>query len=111
MSIPPGLDRERVWWIRSGEAVRGDAPRQVHADRRDLAVLHPHARVVAPVGLAGAGLDARLPQRRHDRALHRAQEDQDVVDAHYRVADQLARTVVGELAAAVGGDDVDALLG
>jgi hypothetical protein len=48
-------------------------------------------------------------ERGDDRALHRAQIDEHVVDAHDRVADELARAVVGQLPAARGLDDVDAL--
>ena len=48
-------------------------------------------------------------ERGDDRALHRSHVGDDVVDAHDRVADELARTVVGHAPAAVGVDDVDAL--
>ena len=91
------------------EAVRGHPAREVHADRGDLAVLDPHAGVVAALGLPRARLDPGLGERGDDRALHRAHEHEHVVDAHDRIADQLAGAVVGQLAAARGLDDVDAL--
>ncbi len=49
-----------------------------------------------------------LGERGDDRGFHRAQVAADVVDRHDRVADELAGAVVGELAAAVGVDHVDA---
>ena len=49
----------------------------------------------------GPAVDALLGQRGDDRLLHRAQVGDDVVDAHDRVAHELARAVVGQLAAAV----------
>src|SRR3954454_1180253 len=91
------------------EAVGRYAAGQVHADRGDLAVLHPHAGVVAALRLAGAGLDAGLAERADDRALHRAQEDEHVVHAHDRVAHELAGPVVGQLASPRRPHHVDAL--
>ncbi len=46
-------------------------------------------------------------ERGDDRVLHRADVGGDVGGVHDRVADELARAVVGELAAARGLDDVD----
>ena len=48
-----------------------------------------------PVVGPRAGADARVGERRDDRALHRAQVGDDVVDAHDRIADELAGAVVG----------------
>ncbi len=87
----------------------GNAARDVYADRGDLAVGYPHACVVDALIATRARLDSVLAERRHDRRLHLAQVGADVDHAHYRVADELPGAVVGDLAAAVGGYDLDAV--
>ena len=92
------------------EAVGRDAAAHVHADRRDLArLVRPHAGQP----LDRPGRDADVGQRGDDRALHAADVLVHVVpvglQAHDRVADELARPVVGHATAAVGVDDVDPL--
>ena len=52
---------------------------------------------------------AHVREGRNDRLLHRAQVRDHVGDPHDRIADELARPVVGQLAAAVDVDDVDPL--
>ena len=89
------------------EAVRRDAARDVHADRGDLALAGPDAGVVGPLVGARAGVEPGVGERGDDRALDRAQVGDDVDDPHDRIADELTRAVVGELAAAVDVDDVD----
>jgi hypothetical protein len=83
------------------------AARDVQADRGDLALADPDAGERAP--LARVRLDPLGRQRGDDRLLDRADEGGDVADPHDRVADELPGAVVGEAAAAVALDDVDAL--
>ena len=54
-------------------------------------------------------VDPLVRERGHQGALHRAHVDEDVVDPHDRVPDELARAVVGDAPAAVGLDHVDPL--
>jgi hypothetical protein len=89
------------------EAVRRHPALDVHADRGDLARADPHAGEVAALVRPGAGVDALLGQRAHHRALERPHVREDVVDREDPVADELARPVVGQLAAAVDVDDVE----
>ena len=103
------LERLQVVVDVDREAVGRDPLLDVDADRGDLALPHPHAGVVGALLGARARLDALLGERRDDRLLHRAQVGDDVADAHDRVADELAGAVVGDAAAAVDVDDVDAL--
>jgi hypothetical protein len=89
-----GLDVE-------GEAVHGPAPHVAHADRGDLAVVDPHARVV--VDAAGAG-EADVGQRVDHDLLEGVDVRGGVGDARLRrqredrVADELAGAVVGDVA-------------
>jgi hypothetical protein len=105
------LERPHVVVDVDREAMRRDPALDVHADRGDLALLHPHAGVLDPVLWAVAGGDPLVGERRDERRLDPAQVRDHVVDADDRVADELARAVIGELAAAVDRDDVDPLLG
>ena len=54
--------------------------------------------------------DALVSERRHQRVLQQTHVRHHVVDAHDRVADELAGTVVGDLPAPPGVDDVDPAL-
>ena len=89
----------------------GFAMGDVDADGGDLAIRHPHAHVAdAVVGpVAGAG-DAGVVQRGDEAVLHRADVRHRRLDSHDRIADELAGAVVGQQAAAVDVDDLDALL-
>jgi hypothetical protein len=81
----------------------------VQADRGELAVLDPHARPRDPLLRAPAGRDALVGEGGGDGPLERRDVLHDVPDADDRIADELAGAVVGDLAAAVDVDDVDAL--
>ena len=73
------------------------------------AILRPP--VHTPVGRSPppCAAHALARERRDDRALERAQVADHVADPHDRVADELARAVVGHAAAAVDVDDLDLL--
>jgi hypothetical protein len=81
-----------------GEAVEGDVALDRHPDRHHLLVADPDAGVA---GRAGA-LDAEVGQHPDERRLEAPQEVADA-PAHRedRVADELARAVVGDVAAAL----------
>ena len=92
-----------------GEPVRGDPARQVHADGADLLVAHPGAAVLLVAagldGVIGAGADHRLLQRGHVLPDVRA-----VGEIEHRIRHELPRPVVGHVAPAIGGVDLEALL-
>jgi hypothetical protein len=92
-----------------GEAVGGYSARDVDADRGDLPLIDPDAGVVRAIIRSAAGVEALLCQCGDERLLERADVGDDVIDADDRVPDQLTRAVVGDLAAAVGLDDLDPL--
>lgn len=99
-----------------GEAVHGGPARDPHADGADLA-FRPALGGGEPD--AGAALDPHRPdavavEQRHDRGLeatHVVDDAHAVGELHDRVADELPGPVVGDLAAAVGGDGGGAVLG
>src|SRR5579862_5164388 len=91
------------------EPMGGDSARDVHADRRDLPVLDPNAGEIRPVLGTGPGRNALLAQGGDQRLLERAHVGDHVVNPDDRVADELPGTVVGDLATAIGLDDVDPL--
>ena len=62
---------------------------------------------VAPTG-GDAERRAGVDQRRLERADERPQEQPPLVQAHDRIGDQLARPVVGDLAATLDALDLDA---
>ena len=101
------VERRQVVVDVDGEAVHRDAARDVDADRGDLAVLDPHAGVVAAASRRGRGRTPASPQRGDERRLHRRARTRARRHVHDRIADELAGAVVGQLAAAVGLDDVD----
>ena len=92
------------------EAVHGHAPADPDADRGDLA-LGPSASGLQPDPAAARdarGGDAEVGAHADQRLLEAAHvvDDEHVVgQPHDRVADQLARAVEGDLAAAVDVDD------
>src|SRR5579875_3329297 len=85
-----------------GEAVRGDAARDMDADRGDLALPDPHAGVVWPLVAARTCVDSLFRQRGDERPLERAHVADDILLPNDRVADQLPGAVVGDLPAAIG---------
>ena len=86
-----------------GEAVRGDAARDVHADRGDLAVLAPTRRCSRgrPRGARAPRCPPRRARRRSRRSIVRRCATTSST-RHDRVADELAGAVVGDAPAAVG---------
>src|SRR5690606_5548719 len=92
-----------------GEAVAGDAPPTADADGGDLGIAHPHARQACehrgPHAEVGAGGDQAGLQPLHVGA-HAQAPFPEVQD---RVAHDLARPVVGYVAAAVDVVDLDPL--
>ena len=93
-----------------GKAVARHPARAANADRGDLAVVDPDAALMRLC--ERAALDAELGQRRDDRLLQAAHVAAQVAAARVqvedRVADELARAVVGRAAAAADLDDLDA---
>ena len=87
----------------------GDVARDVHADRGELAVFHPHAGEVRPLAGPGTRPDPFLRERGDEGPLKRPHIADHVVDPDDRVADQLTRPVIGDFAAPVGLHDVDSL--
>ena len=85
-----------------GEAVHADPFSNAHADGGEFAVFHPHAgqSVAAAGGHAecGAGADEGV----FEAAEMGVQITSARVEIEDRIADQLARAVIGRLAAAVG---------
>ncbi len=102
--VEVGVDVER-------EAVHGAAATQAHADGRDLAVLDPHARVAVESGRTG---EPEVRERVDQQLLDRAHIGDGVGHAaaplaghrEDRIADELTRPVVGDVAAAVGTDQL-----
>ena len=97
-----------------GEAVHRAAAAQAHADGRDLrGPVDPHARVAVEPGRTG---EPEVGQRVDQHLLDRAHVGDGVGHAaaplaghrQDRVADELARPVVGDVAAAVGADQLGA---
>ena len=95
-----------------GDPVVAHAALDAQPERADLARggsvgVHPAARM----SVATAGLDAERPARVDHRALERAHqrpyEQAPTAQADDRVGHQLARAVVGHLAAPFDADDVD----
>ena len=102
-----------------GEPVHGPAPGEAHADGRDLARVvavgvDPDARVLAqPAGPGQADVGQRVDEELFDRAHVGDGVGQPVLPAaplgrkrHDRVADELARPVVGDVATPVGAHQV-----
>ena len=95
-----------------GEAVHRAPALEAHADGADLARVRavgvdPHARVLGEP----SGADAEGGQRVDDELLDVADVPggtELVGDGEDRVADELARTVVGDVAAAADGDELGA---
>ena len=90
-----------------GEAVGRHTPGHVDADRGDLAVLDPDARVIRPLLVAGAGAQAFIGERGDQGSFDPSQVQSNVGDRHDGVADQLARAVTGEFAPALDVDQLD----
>ena len=96
------------------DAVVADAALDAQAERADLAGGRPRppsiqqpgwpSRRIASTPRRGAGLDHRRLERRDERP----DEQAAVAEPQDRVGDELARAVVGHLAAALDADDLDA---
>jgi hypothetical protein len=106
-----GHDAGEVAQVRvdvQGDAVEGDPTTAAHADGGDLAPVHPHADA-AP---AARSLDAEIGQGADHHLLQPPDMPVQVLlgaDVGDDVADELARPVVGHLAAAAAGEDGDGL--
>src|SRR6266536_725078 len=103
-----GIEPGEVGRAVQREAVTGDLARHAHADRHQLGVAHPDAGERAELA---AGLEAEVAGDVHQRVLDPRDERPDAlgaVEPGDRVADELAGTVVGGLAAALGADDLGA---
>src|SRR5690606_15101564 len=90
------------------EAVQRHAALDAHADRRDLLFARLAVDPHAGAALHLAGVDAVLAQQLDEHALEPAYVAHDLAlraDAHDGVADELARPVPRDLAAAVDVDD------
>ena len=81
----------------------------VHADRGDLALAHPHARRACGRAWCAASTPASPSAATIARSIVRMYSG-TLRHVHDRVADELPGPVVGELAAARGAHDVDAAL-
>ena len=96
-----GVDVER-------EAVTGAAARDLHADRGDLLVTDPDARVAAARGARRPEVGERVDEHAFERAHVRhdvAQPVAPVGQRDDRVADQLPGPVVRDVAAAIGAHE------
>ena len=76
--------------------------------RRRTVRVAPAAGMAVPAGGRDAVRGTRLDERRLERADERPQEQAALVQRDDRVRDQLAGAVVGDLAAALDADDLDA---
>ncbi len=93
-----------------GEAVHGDPAGDPHPDGGHLAPLGPHPRIAR----LRPGVHPEVRQGGDERLLHLAHVGDDplrVLEADDGVADELARAVVGDVAAAVDVEHLGADLG
>ena len=93
-----------------GEAVGGDPAREMDADRGDLLLPRPDADEL--LALPRLGGDAVVGQGADQHLLEVADVAPDVppvgAEVDDRIADELPRAVVGDLAAAIALGDLDA---
>src|SRR5258706_14067147 len=86
-----------------GEAVRRDPPRQMHADRGDLLLSHPDADVL--LAFPRLGGEPVTGEGANENLLEIADISADVppvrAEVDDRIPHELARAVIGDLAAAI----------
>src|SRR5690606_12526520 len=115
ISDPAGDDRLEVGEIRTdveGEAVGSDpAGRNPDSDRRELSVVDPDAGEA----LDAASLYSQIEKSEDQDLLEIAEIPVEVASLHWKlqdgVADQLARSVVGDIATAPDAVDLDPATG
>src|SRR5689334_7605740 len=92
------------------ETVAHNPPRDAHANRRQLLVFDPHT--CQP--WHAAGVNPELPDRLNQGLFQIADVAMNIAairaQIHDGVADELTRTMVGDVAASAGFKDLDAFL-
>ena len=87
--------------------MRGDPSADVHADRADLGAAHPDARTFRNAARLDAEIRECIDERLFDGPYVRTHVALPFAQVHDGIADDLPRSVIGDVAAAVGGMESD----